>query len=402
MPSARLEDGDVGVGVNADLCRDLETTAYDLPRWEIGVLDQCARRCESVRSTRSNRQNSIVGLDDVTSSRDDKAVLTISDSEQSFQTTQNPIAPPILCQLHRCALQVSGIPLQFFLELLKQCESIGRCARESGEQLSAVQRADFLRVRFHHSLADGDLSVTAERDLSVASDGEDRGRPDALKFPTHRFKITLPLGLRRPGKGLRCALSGAPKPQRKRYFESMSREFERVRSTTILAVRRDGQVALGGDGQVTAGQTVMKSNAQKVRTLHGGKLLAGFAGAAADAFTLFEKFEEKLERYPGNLQRAAVELAKDWRSDRVLRRLEALLAVTDKEHGFIISGTGDIIEPDDGILAIGSGGSYALAAARALVENTDLPAREIVRRALEIAAEICVYTNANITVLEPS
>ena len=182
----------------------------------------------------------------------------------------------------------------------------------------------------------------------------------------------------------------------------MNRERERIRSTTILAVRRNGQVALGGDGQVTVGQTVMKSNAQKVRTLHGGKLLAGFAGAAADAFTLFEKFEEKLERYPGNLQRAAVELAKDWRSDRVLRRLEALLAVTDREHGFIISGTGDIIEPDDGILAIGSGGSYALAAARALVENTDLPAKEIVKRALEIAAEICVYTNANITVLEPT
>ncbi len=182
----------------------------------------------------------------------------------------------------------------------------------------------------------------------------------------------------------------------------MNRELERVRSTTILAVRRNGQVALGGDGQVTVGQTVMKSNAQKVRTMHGGKLLAGFAGAAADAFTLFEKFEEKLERYPGNLQRAAVELAKDWRSDRVLRRLEALLAVTDKEHSFIISGTGDIIEPDDGILAIGSGGSYALAAARALMENTDLPAKEIVRRGLVIAAEICVYTNANITVLEPT
>jgi len=182
----------------------------------------------------------------------------------------------------------------------------------------------------------------------------------------------------------------------------MSRDFERVRSTTILAVRRNGQVALGGDGQVTVGQTVMKSNAQKVRTLHGGKLLAGFAGAAADAFTLFEKFEEKLERYPGNLQRAAVELAKDWRSDRVLRRLEALLAVTDRQHSFIISGTGDIIEPDDGILAIGSGGSYALAAARALVENTELPAREIVKRGLEIAAEICVYTNSHITVLEPA
>ena len=182
----------------------------------------------------------------------------------------------------------------------------------------------------------------------------------------------------------------------------MSRDRERVRSTTILAVRRNGKVALGGDGQVTVGQTVMKSNAQKVRTLHGGKLLAGFAGAAADAFTLFEKFEEKLERYPGNLPRAAVELAKDWRSDRVLRRLEALLAVTDREHGFIISGTGDIIEPDDGILAIGSGGSYALAAARALVENTEMSAREIVQAGLEIAAEICVYTNDNITVLEPS
>lgn len=175
----------------------------------------------------------------------------------------------------------------------------------------------------------------------------------------------------------------------------------RVRSTTILAVRRDGHVALGGDGQVTVGETIMKSNAQKVRALRGGKLLAGFAGAAADAFTLFEKFEEKLERHPGNLSRAAVELAKDWRSDRILRRLEALLAVTDNERGFIISGTGDIIEPDDGILAIGSGGSYALAAARALVANTDLSPREVVQRGLAIAADICVYTNANITVLEP-
>ena len=147
---------------------------------------------------------------------------------------------------------------------------------------------------------------------------------------------------------------------------------------------------------------MMKSNAVKVRTLRGGKLLAGFAGAAADAFTLFEKFEEKLERHPGNLSRAAVELAKDWRSDRVLRRLEALLAVTDAERSFVISGTGDIIEPDDGILAIGSGGSYALAAARALLENTDMEPREIVQRGLEIAAQICVYTNASITVLEPT
>ena len=159
---------------------------------------------------------------------------------------------------------------------------------------------------------------------------------------------------------------------------------------------------MGGDGQVTVGETVMKSHATKVRSLASGTVLAGFAGAAADAFTLFEKFEEKLERHPGNLPRAAVELAKEWRSDRVLRRLEALLIVADREHGFVISGTGDIIEPDDGILAIGSGGSYALAAARALVKNTDLPAREIVRRSLEIAGEICVFTNTNITVLEPS
>src|SRR5687768_15372617 len=175
---------------------------------------------------------------------------------------------------------------------------------------------------------------------------------------------------------------------------------ERIRSTTILAVRRDGEVALGGDGQVTVGQTVMKSNAQKVRMLRGGKVIAGFAGAAADAFTLFEKFEEKLDRFPENLPRASVELAKEWRSDRVLRRLEALLAVMDREHGFILSGTGDIIEPDDGILAIGSGGSYALAAARALVKHSSLTACEIVHKGLGIAGEICIYTNANITVLE--
>src|SRR5213076_970015 len=180
----------------------------------------------------------------------------------------------------------------------------------------------------------------------------------------------------------------------------MNRDWERVRSTTILAVRRDGKVALGGDGQVTVGQTVMKSNAQKVRSLHGGKLLAGFAGAAADAFTLFEKFEEKLERYPGNLPRAAVELAKDWRSDRVLRRLEALLVVSDKEHGYVISGSGELIEPDDGVLAIGSGGTYALASARALATASGLAAKDIVQRSLEIAAEICVYTNTHITILE--
>jgi ATP-dependent HslUV protease subunit HslV len=173
-----------------------------------------------------------------------------------------------------------------------------------------------------------------------------------------------------------------------------------IHSTTILCVRKDARLAMGGDGQVTVGETVMKANATKVRTLKGGKILAGFAGAAADAFTLFEKFEEKLERYPGNLARAAVELAKDWRSDRVLRRLEALLAVADKDHGYVLSGTGELIEPDDGILAIGSGGSYALAAARALLAATPLAPKDIVQRSLEIAAEICIYTNTHITVLE--
>src|ERR671938_1843632 len=146
-------------------------------------------------------------------------------------------------------------------------------------------------------------------------------------------------------------------------------QLPRIRATTILAVRRDGKVALGGDGQVTVGETVMKSKAQKVRALRGGRLVAGFAGAAADAITLFEKFEEKLQRYPGNLPRAAVELAKDCRSDRVLRRLEALLVVADLEHSFLLSGSGELIEPDDGVVAIGSGGPYALAAARALLKE---------------------------------
>ena len=171
-------------------------------------------------------------------------------------------------------------------------------------------------------------------------------------------------------------------------------------ATTILAVRRDGKVALGGDGQVTTGDVVAKSSAVKVRKLRDGKILAGFAGSVADAFTLFEKFEEKLERYPGNLSRAAVELAKDWRSDRYLRRLEALLAVADHDHLYMLSGNGDVIEPDDDVVAIGSGGSYALAAARALKDHSQLPAADIVRRALEIAGDICIYTNRNITVLE--
>jgi ATP-dependent HslUV protease subunit HslV len=159
---------------------------------------------------------------------------------------------------------------------------------------------------------------------------------------------------------------------------------------------------MGGDGQVTVGDTVMKANAQKVRLLKGGKVVAGFAGAAADAFTLFERFEEKLDRHPGNLSRAAVELAKDWRSDRVLRRLEALLAVADHTHGYILSGSGELIEPDDGILAIGSGGPYALAAARALMAHTTIAPRDVVKQALTIAGDICVYTNTNITVVEPA
>lgn len=173
-----------------------------------------------------------------------------------------------------------------------------------------------------------------------------------------------------------------------------------MHGTTILAVRRDDRVALGGDGQVTVGDTVVKAQARKVRALKDGAVLAGFAGSVADALTLFEKFEEKLDRFPGNLPRAAVELAKDWRSDRVLRRLEALLAVVDDRHLFLLSGSGEVIEPDDGILAIGSGGPMALSAARALYSYSDLEAEEIVRRSLEIAGEICIYSNTNITVLE--
>jgi ATP-dependent HslUV protease subunit HslV len=174
----------------------------------------------------------------------------------------------------------------------------------------------------------------------------------------------------------------------------------RFRGTTILGVRRDGRVALGGDGQVTMGDTVMKSRASKVRRLKSGTVIAGFAGAAADALALFDKFEEKIERYPGNLTRAAVELAKDWRSDRVLRHLDAQLAVCDLEHSLLISGTGDVIEPDDSILAIGSGGPYALAAARALLDHTDLNARTVVEHALTIAGEICIHSNTNLTILE--
>src|SRR5499426_2531262 len=173
-----------------------------------------------------------------------------------------------------------------------------------------------------------------------------------------------------------------------------------LRSTTILAVRHQGRVVLGGDGQVTLGQTVVKHNASKVRRLYQDRVLAGFAGAGADALTLFERFEGKLEKVGGNLRRAAVELAKDWRTDRMLRRLEALMVVADKDALLIVSGTGDVIEPEDGIAAIGSGGSFALAAARALAKHSTLGARQIVEEALRIAAAICVYTNDHLTIEE--
>ena len=166
-----------------------------------------------------------------------------------------------------------------------------------------------------------------------------------------------------------------------------------MRATTIVAVRHDGRVALGGDGQVTMGDTVMKASAQKVRKLKDGKVLAGFAGGTADAFTLFERFEEQLEKHQGKLVRSAVELAKLWRTERSLRRLEALLVVADKDASLIITGNGDVIEPEDGLMAIGSGGSFALSAARALYHNTDMDARDIVEKGLGIAADICVYTN---------
>ena len=170
--------------------------------------------------------------------------------------------------------------------------------------------------------------------------------------------------------------------------------------TTILCIRKNNSVAIASDGQVTMGNTVLKHNARKIRKMYNDKILAGFAGATADAFTLFEKFEAKLESYRGNITRAAVELAKDWRTDRILRRLEALLLVADEEHTLIISGTGDVIEPEGGVAAIGSGGPYVQSAARALYDNTELPVSEIVRKAMDIAGDICIYTNKNISIEE--
>ena len=176
--------------------------------------------------------------------------------------------------------------------------------------------------------------------------------------------------------------------------------MEQYRGTTILSARRNGKVVIGGDGQVSLGNTIMKGNARKVRRLYNDQVLAGFAGGTADAFTLFERFEGKLEKYQGNLTRAAVELAKDWRTERSLRRLEALLAVADKEASLIITGNGDVIQPEDDLIAIGSGGPFAQSAARALLDNTDLSARDIVTKGLIIAADICIYTNHNQTIEE--
>jgi ATP-dependent HslUV protease subunit HslV len=183
-------------------------------------------------------------------------------------------------------------------------------------------------------------------------------------------------------------------------IKSSSKSSRQIRSTTILSVRRDDKVVVAGDGQVTMGDTIMKSGARKVRRLYSDKVLAGFAGASADAFALFQRFESKLEQFHGQLNRAAVELAKDWRTDKMMRNLEALLVVADNQSTLVISGNGDVIEPDDGIVAIGSGGPYALAAARALSRNTDLSARQIAEEAMRVAGEICIYSNLNLVIEE--
>ena len=180
----------------------------------------------------------------------------------------------------------------------------------------------------------------------------------------------------------------------------MRKEANQVRSTTVLLVRKDTRVALAGDGQVTLGETVMKASAKKVRRLYNDQILAGFAGATGDAFALLTRFESKLEQYHGNLERAAIELSKEWRTDKMLRQLESMLVVADKRGSFLLSGNGDVIAPDEGVLAIGSGGSYALAAAKALIKHTDLSARDIAVEALRIAGEICIYSNQNIVVEE--
>ena len=183
-------------------------------------------------------------------------------------------------------------------------------------------------------------------------------------------------------------------------YEKRNKAVSKFRSTTILAVRRDGKVAIGGDGQVTLGNVVMKGDAHKIRRLHNGQVIVGFAGSSADAFALLERFEAKLKDYQGNIPRAATELAKDWRMDRALRRLEAMMVAVDRQHLLLVGGTGDVIQPTDQVAAIGSGGPYALAAARALMAHSELAAKQIVQTALEIAADLCIYTNRNIEVEE--
>lgn len=204
----------------------------------------------------------------------------------------------------------------------------------------------------------------------------------------------------RPGASTKNVLWLLRQPRKEPVKPTPPLNPNQVHSTTVMAVARNGKVAMGGDGQVTVNQTILKHKARKVRKMFEGKVLAGFAGSAADGLALFEKFEKKLEEYHGNLSRAAVELAKDWRTDKILRRLEAFLIVADREHLFVLSGTGDVVEPDDRIAAIGSGAPYALAAARALLQYSSLSAREMVEESLRIASEICIYTNQNIVTEE--
>jgi ATP-dependent HslUV protease subunit HslV len=202
------------------------------------------------------------------------------------------------------------------------------------------------------------------------------------------------------GQGFRVGVPSAGKSASTSDPQARSSATPRIRSTTVLCVRRNGRVVMAADGQVTLGESVIKHSAKKIRRLYQEKVLAGFAGSTADAFSLFGRFESKLEQYAGNLGRAAVELAKDWRTDKMLRNLEALLVVADPSQTYLLSGSGDVIEPDEGIAAIGSGGSYALAAARALMENTELSAREIAEKSLRIAGQICIFTNDHITIEE--
>jgi ATP-dependent HslUV protease, peptidase subunit HslV len=213
----------------------------------------------------------------------------------------------------------------------------------------------------------------------------------------HSDSVALYLGL---SMSNRKSLSAAHSRGSSHSGYQAKAQSPRIRSTTVVCVRRNGSVVMAADGQVTLGEAVIKHSARKIRRLYQDKILAGFAGSTADAFSLFSRFEGKLEQYAGNLGRAAVELAKDWRTDKMLRSLEALLIVSDPQQTFLLSGSGDVIEPDEGIAAIGSGGSYALAAARALLENTELPARDIAEKSLRIAGQICIYTNDQITIEE--